>query len=333
MLNVVAVSPSGATAHATRTVVFDFVPGTLLLDVTDPDDDDNGPGNYAYPTSADFHAGAFDIQRFQVFDDGTNIIFRVQTRDLSPTFGSPLGAQLVDVYVHDPGRAAATSTAASFPQRNYEIAAGSAWSRLIEVQGFGQRYVDAARHHARDGRDQRQPISRFITFSVPKATLGSPGVGLDVHRRPDRPGRLQPRPGAGLRADAAGLPVRRLRDRQRRPALHRRPEHRAEGDRRAHAARRARSPTSSTTRCTARSRSRASRSRSGQSQPSLRPNSPSRSKSHKTPSRTRTAATAASTRVSAQSRPLTTGLHLRSPPNRSWTSSQGLSAAVARPAA
>ena len=30
-------------------------------------------------------------------------MFRVQTRDLTPTFGSPLGAQLVDVYVHEPG--------------------------------------------------------------------------------------------------------------------------------------------------------------------------------------------------------------------------------------
>ena len=40
--------------------------------MTDPNNDDNGPGNYAYPTSGDFHAGAFDIQQFQVFDDGTN---------------------------------------------------------------------------------------------------------------------------------------------------------------------------------------------------------------------------------------------------------------------
>src|SRR5207249_4001001 len=144
VLNVVAVSPSGGTAHVKRTIVFDFVPGTVLLDVTDPTGDDNGPGNYAYPTSSDFHAGAFDLQRFEVLDDGTNIIFRVQTRDLTPTFGSPLGAQLVDVYVHDPTAAAAdTSTAASFPQRNYVISAGGAWSRLIEVQGFGQRYIDA----------------------------------------------------------------------------------------------------------------------------------------------------------------------------------------------
>ena len=32
VLNVIAVSPSGGTAHTTRTVEFDFVPGTILLD-------------------------------------------------------------------------------------------------------------------------------------------------------------------------------------------------------------------------------------------------------------------------------------------------------------
>src|SRR4029078_4269388 len=133
--------------------------------------DDNGPGNYAYPTSSNFHAGAFDLQRFQVYDDATNIIFRVQTRDLSPTFGSPLGAQLVDVYVHDPA-ASTTSTAAAHPLRNYQIAPGSAWNQLIEVQGFGQRYVDAGGTTLGTVQISANQISRFITFSVPKATLG-----------------------------------------------------------------------------------------------------------------------------------------------------------------
>jgi glucoamylase len=178
VINVVAVSPSGATAHATRTIVFDFVPGTALLDVADPTGDDNGPGNYAYPTASDFHAGAFDLQRFQVIDDGANIVFRVQTRDLTPTFGSPLGAQLVDVYVHDPGAAPAdTSIAASFPERKYSISAAGAWSRLVEVQGFGQRYVDAHGTTLGTASISANQISRFITFGVPKSTLGSPGPG------------------------------------------------------------------------------------------------------------------------------------------------------------
>jgi glucoamylase len=176
VLNVVAVSPSGGTAHAQRSVFFDFVPGTLLLDVADPSGDDNGPGTYAYPTNSAFHAGAFDIERFQVFDSGSDVTFRLKTRDLTPTFGSPLGAQLVDVYVHDPA-AATTSTNAAHPLRNFTIAPAFAWSRLIQVQGFGQRYIDANGNTLGTVSIKANQISRFITFSVPKASLGTPGTG------------------------------------------------------------------------------------------------------------------------------------------------------------
>jgi len=173
VLNVVATSATGATAHAQVSVVYDFTPGTLLMDVTDPSNDDNGPGNYAYPTSDNFHAGAFDIQEFRVIEspDGATTTFKLKVRDLSPTFGSPLGAQLVDVYVRDPA-AATTSTAASFPQRNYVIASAAAWSRLVEVQGFGQRYIDAQGNTLGTVNISANAISRFITFSVPTSSLG-----------------------------------------------------------------------------------------------------------------------------------------------------------------
>ena len=176
VINIVAVSPSGGTAQEQRTILFDFVPGTLILDVADPDGDDNGPGNYAYPTSDNFHDGAFDIQRFQVYDAETDVIFRLQTRDLSETFGSPLGAQLVDVYVHVPG-AATTSTAAANASRNFQIAPADAWSRLIQVQGFGQRYQDASGTTLGTVSISGNPISRFITVRVPKDTLGQPVSG------------------------------------------------------------------------------------------------------------------------------------------------------------
>ncbi|HEV2141861.1 MAG TPA: glucodextranase DOMON-like domain-containing protein [Candidatus Dormibacteraeota bacterium] len=180
-ITVTATATDGSTAHAIRTVVWDFVPGTKILDVADPVGDDSGPGNYAYPTAGDFHAGAFDITDFQVYDDSAgsgNVIFRLQTRDLSPTFGSPLGAQLVDVYVHDPAaKAADTSTSASFSQRNYQIAASGAWSRLLEVQGFGQRYIDAHGTTLGTVAIRANQISRYITFSVPASTLGHPGSG------------------------------------------------------------------------------------------------------------------------------------------------------------
>lgn len=181
VITVVATAANGGTAYASRTVVWDFVPGTKILDVTDPSGDDNGRGTYAYPAAADFHAGAFDITNFQVYDDSAgsgNIIFRLQTRDLSPTFGSPLGAQLVDVYVHDPSAAPAdTSAAASFTQRNYQIDPAAAWSRLIEAQGFGQRYIDAHGTTLGTVAIRANQISRYITFSVPASSLGRPGSG------------------------------------------------------------------------------------------------------------------------------------------------------------
>ena len=177
VINVVATDPAtGGTAREVRTVVFDFVPGTLIYETADPTGDDNGPGTYAYPTSDNFKPGAYDLQQFQVFDGGDSVIFRVRTRDLTPTFGSPLGAQLLDVYVHVPG-AATTSTAAAFPQRRYAIAPDGAWSRLIEVQGFGQQYRDASGATLGTVSISANAISRFITFSVPKASLGTPGPG------------------------------------------------------------------------------------------------------------------------------------------------------------
>jgi carbohydrate-binding DOMON domain-containing protein len=159
-----------------RTVVVLAASAPVIFVAPDPTDDDHGPGNYAYPTAADFHDGAFDIEQFQVLDTGDTVTFRVRTRDLSPTFGSPLGAQLIDVYVHVPG-ATQTSTNASFPERRYRISPAGAWSRLLEVQGFGQRYVDAGGATLGTIDIRADDISRYITFSVPKASLGTPGPG------------------------------------------------------------------------------------------------------------------------------------------------------------
>jgi glucoamylase len=174
VISVVAVAPNGGTARTVRTVVFDKAPGTLIYGTDDPDGDDHGPGNYAYPTAGDFHAGAYDLERFEVYDAGDSIIFRVRTRDLTPTFGSPLGAQLVDVYVSQPG-GSPTSSAAAYPQRNYVLA--NPWNKRIEVQGFGQQYVDATGATLGQVTISANAISRYITFSVSKASLGTPASG------------------------------------------------------------------------------------------------------------------------------------------------------------
>jgi hypothetical protein len=177
VLNTVAVAPDGATAHDQRSIVSDFIPGTLLLDVTDPDGDDNGPGTFQYPTSDNFKPGAFDLERFQVFDSGANVVMRLTLRDLTPTFGSPLGAQLVDVYVHVPD-ASPTSTAPSNATRNFSIATADAWSRMIQVQGFSSgRFEDAAGTTLGTPAVAANAVSRHITITVPKSALGQPAAG------------------------------------------------------------------------------------------------------------------------------------------------------------
>ncbi|KFF60111.1 glucan 1,4-alpha-glucosidase [Cryobacterium sp. MLB-32] len=167
---IASTAPNGGTAQVVRSVVNDVVDGTLLYSADDSSGDDNGPGNYAYPKAGDFHAGAFDLSKFQVYDTGATITFRVQTADLTPTFGSTNGAQLVDVYVSQPG-AVTTSTASSYPGMNYTTV--SPWSRLIEAQGFGNnRFVDAAGASVGAVTVGANAVSRYITFAVDKMTLG-----------------------------------------------------------------------------------------------------------------------------------------------------------------
>jgi len=172
-----AVTTRHGTGYAQRVITSDFVTGTVLADFADPNGDDNGPGTYAYPNAADFHAGAFDLQRFQVIDSGDNLVLRTQVRDLSPTFGSALGAQLLTVYAHDPA-ASATSVAAPFASRNYTIAPADAWSKMIEVQGFADP-VFAGPDGTKLGTAtvQASQSSRYISISVPKAAFGTPGPG------------------------------------------------------------------------------------------------------------------------------------------------------------
>jgi glucoamylase len=171
----VGVSAAGnRTGYAHTTVTGDLVGGTSVLDVSDPAGDDNGPGTYQYPTAPDFAAGSFDVTRFQVVTLNDTVYLRTTVRNLVPTFGNTMGAQLLDVFVGAPGKP--TSTAAPFPSRNYQVAP---WSQRIELQGFASPvWVDAG------GRQVGTPTaavastdSKTITVALPKAAFGDPGAG------------------------------------------------------------------------------------------------------------------------------------------------------------
>jgi hypothetical protein len=172
-----AATKGAATGYAQSTFVSSFVSGTVVLDVSDPDGDDDGPGTYQYPLSSSFTAGAFDLERFQVITTDTDVVLRATLRDLTPTFGSPLGAQLLDVFVHDPS-ATTTSTAAPFASRNFGIAEDSAWSQRVEVQGFASPvYVDASGASLPGAAVTASQAARTITILLPKSSAGTPSTG------------------------------------------------------------------------------------------------------------------------------------------------------------
>jgi len=112
-----------------------------------------------------------------VVDAGSEIVLRARLRNLDPTFGVTNGAQLLDVYVRDPG-GVTTSTAAAFPQRNYAIDPGSAWTQRIEVQGFAPVVWVQADGTASPGATfVANSLSRYITVRLPTAQFGTPGPG------------------------------------------------------------------------------------------------------------------------------------------------------------
>jgi len=176
-ITVSATAPGGRSTGYDQVTVTNEGGGSTVLDVTDPTGDDNGPGTYQYPTDPSFHAGAFDLTRYQVLSDGTFAYLRATLRNLDPTFGVTDGAQLLDVYVHVPG-ASVTSTQAAFASRNYTIAPAGAWSQRVEVQGFASPvWMNAAGNSVGTASALAVQSDRTITVALPEAQFGTPASG------------------------------------------------------------------------------------------------------------------------------------------------------------
>jgi glucoamylase len=182
--NVITVAAAAAGGRSTgygQVTVTNEGGGTTVLDVPDAAGDgvgaDTGPGTYQYPTSPDFHPGAFRLTRFQVLSDGTYAYVRATLANLDPTFGVTDGAQLLDVYVHEPG-ASPTSTQAAFASRNYSISPSGAWSQRVEAQGFAApAWVNASGNPVGTPFVLASQSDRTITIALPEAQFGTPGSG------------------------------------------------------------------------------------------------------------------------------------------------------------
>jgi len=166
-----------STGYAQTSVTNVSLPGTQVLNVSDPTGDDNGPGTYQYPTDPSFAPGGFDLTGLRVSQTGSQVYIQASIRNLVSTFGNSFGAQLLDLYVRDPS-ASSTSTAAAYPQLNYGITPADAWSERLEAQGFAPAvWVNAAGTSLGTVQQVVDDASGTITLIVPQAAFGTVGSG------------------------------------------------------------------------------------------------------------------------------------------------------------
>ena len=152
----------------------------LLLDISDPEGDDHGPGTYTYPQDAVFNAGNFDILNFQVGEDDENIVFKFIVRGpLDNPWGSPngLALQTFDIYIDTDGDGVGGT--ALFPGRNLALQDPFAWDFGIHAEGWTAGIYMPSEQ---DGITQIASSSEFqiladsrqrkVTIRVPKSILG-----------------------------------------------------------------------------------------------------------------------------------------------------------------
>ncbi len=141
-------SPAG-TNEALFTLVDVLPPGTVVLNAAAGVGGGSGPGTYAYPTSTPFPPDTFKLDGMLVVNgpDATTTI-QVGMANMQSIYGSLLGGQVLDLYIHAPGSAvpagqlqstagATAGNTAGGPFDNYGIAPAAAWNQLVQVDGFG----------------------------------------------------------------------------------------------------------------------------------------------------------------------------------------------------
>jgi hypothetical protein len=160
-------------------VVPDLGTMILVLDITDPEKDDYGPGTYTYPSDAVFPAGSYDILNFQVGSDVENIVFKFTMRGpVDNPWGSPngLSTQTFDIYIDTDGDGQGGSS--FLPGRNLALQEGFTWDYAITVEGWEPGIYtpgDAGPQRIATSSDFQilpDPGQQRVTIRIPRSILG-----------------------------------------------------------------------------------------------------------------------------------------------------------------
>ncbi len=142
----------------------------------DPANDDNGPGNYTYPTDAVYKRGSFDLTGLEVSAKGNKVDFEVNLNTPLEDpwkMGNGFSTQMVFIFV-DTKEGGFKET---FPGLNVAFADGNEWDKLIILSPQGPGRVKSE-------VKEKLPATLQEAVLVPTRTKGagrtiSATVGLD----------------------------------------------------------------------------------------------------------------------------------------------------------
>ena len=120
----------------------------------DPTGDDNGPGNYVYPTDAVYTPGSFDLVALDVSAKGKNVDFSVEVNSRLEDpwrMGVGFAVQMFFIFIDTDGKEGSGFTSAP-PGLNVQFAPSDAWEYcvILSPQGASRVKTEVAQKVAAD---------------------------------------------------------------------------------------------------------------------------------------------------------------------------------------
>ncbi len=146
----------------------------------DPTGDDNGPGNYTYPTDAVYKRGSFDLTSAQLKVSGskTDVSVTVNSNLEDPwSMGGGFAVQMVFVFIDKDGVEGSGFTKVP-PGLNFEFAPANAWDKCIILSPQQPARLKTESEKAGDMKGsiivpaRTRGAGRTITATIATADLG-----------------------------------------------------------------------------------------------------------------------------------------------------------------
>ncbi|MCR4401239.1 MAG: hypothetical protein NUW12_00420 [Firmicutes bacterium] len=153
--------------------------------LTDPVDDDYGPGTYVYPTNSVFFPGAFDIVKFEVYKEADEARFEITlAKPIANPWGGPNGVsvEMFHIYVDSEK---SSGFAECVPGANVAFAEDSLWDKAVlceggwgtEVEDIMAGLVDDEMRSCIHVAKKASVVGNTIRIWVPLSWLGTPSPG------------------------------------------------------------------------------------------------------------------------------------------------------------